>query len=238
VAIIKFTQKKILQILLPITILAGIGGTGYFYLQYKNAQLKLQNPTQASQEQTQQLLSKVKNHIVLPSDEIPTIATVSDVDKLKNQPFFAQAKNGDKVLIFNAAKKAILYDPVADKIIDIAPVNVGSSAATVSPASQSHLKIAIYNGTSIIGLTNTLEKDLKGKISNIDIILKDNAKKKDYDKTTVVDLTGNNKDKTAEIAKDLNGDVGSLPDGETKPQPTPGSLIDILIIIGKNYPSK
>ena len=60
----------------------------------------------------------------LPSDELPTIATVSDPEALQNQSFFIDAKKGDKVLIYSNARKAILYDPIANKIITIAPVNL------------------------------------------------------------------------------------------------------------------
>lgn len=53
-------------------------------------------------------------------DEEPTVATVSDVEKLKDQDFFSRAQNGDKVIIFPKAQKAILYRPATDKIIEVA----------------------------------------------------------------------------------------------------------------------
>lgn len=70
------------------------------------------------------LAKRVGELMFLPQDELPTIATVSDPEALKNQSFFVDAKKGDKVLIYSNAKKAILYDPVANKIITIAPVNL------------------------------------------------------------------------------------------------------------------
>lgn len=70
------------------------------------------------------LAKRVGELMFLPSDELPTIATVSDPEALKNQSFFVDAKRGDKVLIYSNARKAILYDPVANKIITIAPVNL------------------------------------------------------------------------------------------------------------------
>lgn len=68
------------------------------------------------------IVEKVGEHMFLPLGENPTIATVSDPKALQGQSFFENAKTGDKVLIYANAKKAILYDPVADKIITIAPV--------------------------------------------------------------------------------------------------------------------
>lgn len=72
------------------------------------------------------LAKRVGELMFLPVDELPTIATVSDPEALKNQSFFVDAKKGDKVLIYSNARKAILYDPIANKIITIAPVNLSS----------------------------------------------------------------------------------------------------------------
>jgi heme/copper-type cytochrome/quinol oxidase subunit 2 len=69
-----------------------------------------------------EVLAKVGAHIVLPKDEVPTLATVSDPEQLKKYPFFSNAEKGDKVLIYSLAKKAILYRPTGDKIVEIAPI--------------------------------------------------------------------------------------------------------------------
>lgn len=72
-------------------------------------------------------LKSVSKLMVLPANETPTIATVSDPEKLRDQPFFANAKKGDKVLIFSASEKAILYSPTEDKIVEVAPINAGGN---------------------------------------------------------------------------------------------------------------
>jgi len=68
------------------------------------------------------LISEVGKLMTLPMDEIPTVATVSDLEALKDEEFFVNAKIGDKVLIYNNAKQAILYDPIAKKIVNVAPI--------------------------------------------------------------------------------------------------------------------
>jgi hypothetical protein len=68
----------------------------------------------------------------LPAEQ-PTVATVSDITKLKDQAFFNNAKNGDKVLIFKNTKKAIIYRPSTNQIIEIAPIVPGTEGESVSP---------------------------------------------------------------------------------------------------------
>ena len=62
--------------------------------------------------------------LALPSDEKPTVATITDVEKLKEQVFFKNAMNNDKVLIYTKAKKAILYRPSENKIVEVGAVNI------------------------------------------------------------------------------------------------------------------
>ena len=199
---------------------------GYFYFQYQKTQKLLQNPTLAAQEEVKGLVSKVAAIIELPKDETPTVATISDKNKLKDQPFFINAQNGDKVLIYTNAKKAIIYRPSTNKIIEVGPVNLGSQAP-VSPTIASEIKVALYNGTSIVGLTTIVEKDLKSKMDNVSVVIKENAKES-YAKTLVIDLSGNQKQNTEKIAQIFGAEMRKLPQTETRPANT-----DILVILGK-----
>lgn len=65
--------------------------------------------------------------LTLPSDEQPTVATVSDPNKLKDQPFFAGAEKDDKLLIYTNSKKAIIYRPSTNKIINVGPIAISDS---------------------------------------------------------------------------------------------------------------
>lgn len=124
-------NKMLLPIILAVALIIAVGLAGYFY--WEVMQLK-KNPQQASQKEVQELVAKVSQLIVLPEGETPTVATVSDPEKLKDQAFFTKAQKGDKVLIYTNAKKAILYSPTANKIVEVAPINIGSSTpATTTP---------------------------------------------------------------------------------------------------------
>lgn len=117
---------KKLVIILALLVLV-FGGTTFYF--YKRSNLSSVSDPKADQEEAKALVEKVSKLIVLPEGEIPTIATISDLEKLKDQTFFTDAKNGDKVLIYTNTKKAILYDPVANKIINVAPLSFDDKKA-------------------------------------------------------------------------------------------------------------
>ncbi len=103
-------------------------GWAITYSKYK----VLKNPEIATQEELKEIISRVERFMVLPKDETPTLATVSDPEKLREQPFFANAQMGDKVLIYSQSRKAILWRPSSGKIIELSSVTP-SEAAPISP---------------------------------------------------------------------------------------------------------
>lgn len=115
--------KKLTPYFLMAAVLVAVGFAGYFW--YEASALK-KNPQRAAQQETQKLLANVSALIVLPEGENPTIATVTDPERLKDQPFFAKAQTGDKVLIYTNSRKAILYSPSQNKIVEVAPINIGN----------------------------------------------------------------------------------------------------------------
>lgn len=86
------------------------------------------DPQAVAEKEAKELVARVSELIVLPDDEEPVIATVADPSQLQGTPFFANAKVGDRVLIYNNARKAILYDPDAHRILEVAPLNLESPA--------------------------------------------------------------------------------------------------------------
>lgn len=83
----------------------------------------LENPGVATQKEIKQLVAQIGKLIVLPENETPTLATVSDPAKLRDQAFFQNSEAGDKVLIYPDSRRAILWRPSIKKIIEISPLN-------------------------------------------------------------------------------------------------------------------
>lgn len=227
---VKIPNKKSSGAILGIVIVLLIAGliSFYYYNKYQQAQNQLLNPTNAAKQEVDALVSRVGALMLLPN-ETPTVATVSDVNKLKNQPFFANAKNGFKVLLYAKAKKAILYDPEANKIIEVQTLSLGTSQATPAPQK---LTIAIYNGTNTVGLTKSAESTITSRIANITVTVKDNAVKRDYTDTLVIDVSGRNTSQAQALAQYLHGKVSSLPAGEASPSS------DLLVILGSSFTVK
>ncbi len=100
-----------------------------------NEQLQTGNNPENIAE-AQAIIEKVRQHVIIPADVEPTVATIVDVEALKaSNEFYKNAKNGDHLVV--TPTRAILYDPVADMIIDIVPVQLqapADQAATSSAA--------------------------------------------------------------------------------------------------------
>ncbi len=232
-------NKALIIIIAIIVLIIAVLPSYYFYNQYKKTQALLSNPTASSNAQVKQLINEVGKLMVLPTSEQPTIATVSDITKLADQPFFAKAQNGDKVLIYTQSKKAILYRESINKIIEVAPVNIGSSSPVAIPTTtvtptvvQASATVVIYNGTTTSGLAGTAGNKIKASVANANVTGTKDAKN-NYSKTVVVDLSGSQGQTVTQIANLLGGTVvTSLPAGETKPD------ANILVIVGSDFVGK
>lgn len=223
--------------LLGIVLIVGVGAfalMAYSTMQSKKEAQELRTQIEelqkgspaASEAEVQAIISEVGRLISLPGEETPTLATVSDRDKLKEIPFFANAETGDKVLIYVKARKAYLYRPSQQKLVEVAAINLAPDARVNEEFSES---IFLRNGSGTAGLSRLVEDDLKKVLPNAKIIGRDNAVGS-FDKTTVVALSADNKSQAELVAKLFAANVSDLPAGEEKPAGATG----VLIIIGKD----
>lgn len=229
-------QGRALPIIIVLSslLLVALSVAGYFYYQYR------QSPKVQSAEEIKNLKEEIGGIFELPTDEEPTLATVTDREKLAEQPFFQKAENGDKVLIYSASGRAVLYRPSVKKIIDVTSVNVTKPApdvpvetAPTAPAETTAvpaiIRVALYNGSTAAGVTNSMEATLRAAIPNVAVVTKDKAAKTDYAKTIVIDVTGSSGPAALQVASAVSGEVGSLPEGEKAPADA-----DVLIIVGND----
>jgi uncharacterized protein HemX len=92
--------------------------------------LSSQSQIAASDEATQ-LNSEAHRLVELSTDEVPSIATVADAGKLKQQfKGFETTQNGDKLLIYTQSKQIIVYRPSSKKIVSIVQITLGQGAPT------------------------------------------------------------------------------------------------------------
>jgi hypothetical protein len=248
-------QKKTFVYLGVVAVVAVVAASAFYYhQQYKAAQKILSSNARLTPRETEQLVDKIGKLMILPTDEIPMIATIANKDQLMksdnvNAAFFSKAADGDKVLVYKKAGQAIIYRPSTNQLVEVGPVNIqqkqpsqsvagietsasdaSSSARTeqgTPTPSPAFLTVTILNGTKTAGLAKKAESELKSnqlKIENVGNAVND------QEKTIVVDTTGKQASAAKTIADRLHGTVASsLPQGEAE------AHSDILIILGQDY---
>lgn len=115
----------------------------------------------SGQQVADEVLGKVRQHIVLPEELQPTVATIIDVDRLREtSDFYKEAKNGDHLILTET--RAILYNPDTDRIVDVVPVmlNPEDGAAPTegeegnTPASGTNTPTSGQQGTPAAATAN------------------------------------------------------------------------------------
>lgn len=229
------SKKTLIMFLAVVVALAA--SSVYFFLKYKGVSEELKKKTEgADKAEVMLVLDKVSRLMEVPTDEEPTVATVTDKEKLKEQKFFAKAENEDKVIIFVKAQKAILYRPSTNKIIEVARIDTidqkTAQQATVSAEIKTTQKtgVLILNGTTRVGLSNGLVEKMNLPESVFMLLQRQSAKRADYEKTMIVDLGvgAEVSQKMKELLK-LGEVVNKMPEGEATPS---GQLV---VILGADY---
>lgn len=201
------------------------------WLNYRHAekelaiqQTNLSPQAQVIQKETGDLAERLGRHMVLPTDEKPVVVSIVDAKVLaESNPFYKNAQNGDKVFVYVKSKLAIIYNPTADKIVNVGPLIDEQTAEQ-----KEILTVEIRNGTTKAGLAGELSGQLKADLS-FNVLEIGYTVKRNYTKNILVDLTGGSK---TDLIKKLEDKLGltavtSIPAGEKD------SKAEALIILGK-----
>lgn len=202
-------------------------------------------PSTDLQAAPETLIDKVKKHLIVTEEDVPYIATITNINLVreKNQDFYANAEDGDKVIVWK--DRAVIYSEKKDRIVTVATAKpllaAGSSAVTGNQTAttteimtQAQLierqiastTIEIRNGSRKNGAARTLRQSLESaglrieKVGDTPMV---------YEGTRIVDLTNGSATAVIDmILKSTSGTVmTSLPENER------ASTAQVLILIGR-----
>lgn len=174
-----------------------------------------------AQKELSAVKATVGKLMLLPKDEEPTLAVVTDKKKVTDPFLASKVDDGDEVLVYTNNQIVIVYRPKINKIVTVGKVNADPALAESVDAT-----LTILDGSNnpekvkeIIDAINAAYPDMKitdgGKASRTDFpttLIIDNKEAKDY----LVDA----------LAKLANGKRGIVPISEVK------QSTDLEIIVG------
>lgn len=196
-------------------------------------------PEQKAAAQVAAAVTALEKHMLVPAGT-PVLATVQDAQALKSQQaFFANAQNGDQILLFPESRQAVLYSPSRGVIVNVGPIeypntapptNNTSPAVATAPTTLTSFPVTVEvrNGTGKSGRGAGVAEALK-KDPAYSVLATTDAKSKNYTSTIVVDVAkkAGEHDAINALAKNVGGSVVSdLPKGEA------ASSADVVIILG------
>lgn len=236
--LVEKVDARTVVLLLP-TIVA-LFAAGFFFMQWQKVQ---QDQTaeveqQAQVEEVQALVEEIGQVVVLPAGELPTVSTIKDPGALtENREFFGDAQEGDKVLVYEQARKAFLYRPSTKKLINLAPINVAGatqgSSSTPTPSTNigdidQAGEVLLLNGTTTAGITASFASRVAEVFPNVVIADRANAARQDYTRSVIVPVNEAKQALVQQIAERFGFVIGELPADEVLPD------VDILVILGSD----
>ena len=226
------------KLLIGVIVVAIIAGGGWYFYNQGGQEFVIKPGEKLSDDQVTRLINRVGRFLVLPDDEEPSVAAISDAATLsQRQAFYKDAKDGDILLVFS--NKAIIYDAVNDKLVnvgpivrtdDLSPTASGSEDATPTPepVEPEAIDIEVRNGTTTAGLAGAMASELRdNELFNVEKVGDASGS---YTETVIVNLAeGDAKAAAVEaLAGEINAEiVTELPDGERE------AAHEVLILIGK-----
>jgi hypothetical protein len=130
------------SLLFPVLVIALIALVVFIDARRRSAERQLQELSvqlgnvgdqQQNRERAKEIVDEVRKIMDVPTDVEPTVATIVDVNKLReSNPFYNKAENGDYLIV--TPTRAILYSSSKRVILDVVPVQLEQAAAQSSSA--------------------------------------------------------------------------------------------------------
>lgn len=125
----RFLTRRLIFLSITILVLLSVlvGGAIFYYKSYTKTDAYKKKQEEKELVKT---VSAVGAVLLLPSGR-PAMFTIADADALSaQQAFFRGAINGDRLLIYKEAGKAILYSPVRHLIVNVGPITTDEDHKT------------------------------------------------------------------------------------------------------------
>lgn len=164
---------------------------------------------------------KVGQLMLLPSNEEPTLATVTDRSKLKDGFLMNHAKDGDRLLIYSKNQIVIIYRPSINKI-----AGVGSVSVDPAVMESKGTTITVLDGANKPDKTQEIINKVKSAYPEMKVVDGGESPRQDLPSTLVIDNTNSKDELLLSLAQLINGKQGVPPLGVTKSQ------TDMMIIVG------
>lgn len=181
------------------------------------------HPVSSSQKDLNKVKSQVGKLILLPTDEQPTLATVTDRAKLKDKFLAAKSETGDRVLIYTKNKLVIIYRPNINKI-----VAVGLLTADPALPESKGATLTVLDSTNDPSRKQNIINKIKTAYPDIKITDGGKADVTNLPNTIVIDNTAPSRKSNLQVALEniIPGKEGIIPLGQTRPS------TDMTIIVG------
>ena len=111
--------KRWLRAGVVIVVVLGISLLTWQYLKARSDVKRLSGSSNSAVDQD--IITHVSKLTIVPGNEKPTIAVISDISKFKDQPLFNLAQNGDKVVVYKSGRE-IVYRPSTNQIITVVTI--------------------------------------------------------------------------------------------------------------------
>ncbi len=167
--------------------------------------------------------TSVGKHMILPTDEEPTLAQVDDKKAVKD-PFIAQkSDNGDQILIYSKNKLVIIYRPSIDKI-----VAAGDLFADPALTEADGATVTVLNGSNDESKTKSIISKLTALYPKMNVTDGGKTNKQDFSTTIVINNNSNKDNLIESITQSIGAKRGIVPISES------ASPTNLMIIVGKD----
>jgi len=229
------------KIIVGLSIIAVVGVGGWFAWRSQSvndlADLSTNLGAKLTDEQVQRVVKHLATFVAIPEGEQPSAVVLDDTEeRARQQSFFRDAKDGDILVYF--ANRAIIYDPIADKLVNVGPVVRAEETSTPDPTASGSeqatpippedVTVEVRNGTKTAGLAGTTASSLKTEYAWVTKTVASDAARNTYTGTTLVDLSKGAKPGALAALEEEFGvkAVTTLPQGEAS------STADFVVILG------